>query len=362
MMNKGNNQENVKQKLNIGFLRQRQSLPLECKIFKSVRTIEKYYEDNDGDVYVSQSGIDSTIVRWLASQTVYGKRIESVCVASVEPVENIRLCHEMGTTLLKSNIAKQQVIREWGYPLISKEVSMKISRYARTKYDWVKERRLKGYMGRNGKWIYDSRIPLKYQQLIYAPFEFSEKCCDKVKKKPLKKYEKETGKICITGEMAIESLDRKKEYMKHGCIMNNKKRPKCTPIGFWTTQDVLECAYRYNIKIPTIYGTVKKSDDGTYLLTGEKRTGCEICGFGLMEDLTRFDRLKERKPGIYKEMMRGGEWIRKDLYRFVKFRPNSIPIWSNLYWVPNSYGYGYKFALNYLYKSLNIDKQVEKII
>ena len=52
------------------------------------------------------------------------------------------------------------------------------------------------------------------------------------------------------------------------------------------------------------------------------------------------ERLKERKPGIYNEMMRGGKWIRKDLYRWVKFRPGSIPIWSNLYFVPDDRGYG----------------------
>lgn len=356
------NKENIKQRLNIGFLKQRQSLPLECKESKSIRTIETYYEQYDGDVYISKGGIDSAVVEYLAKQSIYGKRIESVCVASVEPVENIKHNFELGNTLLKSGISKQKVITDWGYPLISKEVSMKISRYTRTKHEWVKERRLKGYMGRNGKWIYDSRIPLRYQEFIYAPFEFSEKCCDKTKKKPLKKYEHETGKVCITGEMAVESLDRKREYLKHGCIMHDKKRPKCTPIGFWTAQDVMECVYRHNIKIPTIYGEVKKKEDGTFYLTGEQRTGCEICTFGMMQDKTRFERLKERKPGIYKEMMRGGQWIKKDLYRWVKFRPNSMPIWSNLYWVPDKNGYGYRFVLNYLYKILKIDKQIGKII
>lgn len=58
-------------------------------------------------------------------------------------------------------------------------------------------------------------------------------------------------------------------------------------------------------------------------------------------------------------MMQGGKWIRKDLYRWVKFRPDSIPIWSNLYWVPDQKGYGYKFVLNYIYKALNINKKID---
>lgn len=344
-------------KLNIGDLRQRQSLPLECKIKKSIITIENFHEMYDGDVYISRGGVDSLIVQWLASQSIY-PNIECVCVASVEPVENIRNNYELGNTLLKSDISKKQVMKEWGYPLISKQVAMSISRYIRTKYDWVKDRRLNGYMGRNGKIIKNGSIPKKYQSLIYAPFELSEKCCDAIKKKPLKKYEKEKDKYPITGEMASESKLRQDEYLKHGCIMHNKKRPKCTPIGFWTSQDVMQCIYENNIEIPSIYGKVVKNEDGTFKFSGEQRTGCEICGFGIMFDTERFERLKNRKPNLYNEMMRGGKWIRKDLYRWVKFRSNSIPVWSNLYWVPDNIGYGYKFVLNYFYEVMKINKKI----
>lgn len=347
--------------MNIGDLRQRQGLPLEMKIQKSIRTIEQFYDMYDGDVYISKGGVDSNIVEWLAKQSIYGDKIECVCVASVEPTENIKHNFELGNTLLKTDISKKKTLVEWGYPLISKQVAMSISRYTRTKHDWVKERRLNGYMGRNGKMIMDGSIPKKYQELIYAPFELSERCCDKTKKRPLKQYEKVSKKYPITGEMADESRLRQNEYLKHGCIMHTKKRPKCTPIGFWTAQDIMECVYRYNIKIPVIYGQVIKLDDGTFKYSGEQRTGCLICGFGIMFDTERFERLKDMKFGIYKDMMRGGEWIRKDLYRWVKFRPNSMPIWSNLYFVPDNKGYGYRFVLNYFYKVIGTDKYIEKI-
>lgn len=352
--------------MNIGELRQRQGLPLQVKIKKSINTIESYYEMYDGDVYISKGGVDSNIVEWLMKQSRYPD-IECVCVASVEPVENIKHNFDLGNTLLKSDISKKKVIEDWGYPLVSKEVAMKISRYNRTKFEWVKERRLNGYLGNNGKWLYESRIPLKYQELIYAPFEMSEKCCDKTKKKPLKKYEHTTGKHPITGEMAEESRDRQTEYLKHGCIMHDKERPKCTPIGFWTTQDIMELLYRKRreflfgsdiIEIPKIYGEVIKLEDGTFKFSGEQRTGCEICAFGIMFDTERFARLKERKPNLYKEMMIGGKWIKKDQHRWVKFRPKSMLIWSNLYWVPNEKGYGYRFVLNYFYKIMNITQYI----
>lgn len=344
--------------MNIGDLRQRQSLPLEMKIQKSIRTIEQFYEMFDGDVYISKGGVDSNIVEWLAKQSIYGDRIECVCVASVEPTENIRHNKNLGNTLLKSTVSKKQVITDWGYPIITKKVAMSISRFTRTKYECVKEKRLNGYIGRNGKLIRAGVIPKKYREFIYAPFELSEECCDKVKKKPLLSWQVKSKKKPITGEMAEESLDRQTNYLKHGCIMLKKGQPKCTPIGFWTTQDIMECVYKFNIPIPEIYGEVIKLEDGTYRFSGEQRTGCEICGFGMIYDTERFERLKERKPGIYKDMMQGGQWIRKDLYRWVKFRPNSMLIWTNLYWVPCDKGYGYKFVLNYYYKVMNINKRI----
>lgn len=342
--------------MNHGDLKQRQSLPLDAKIFKSIRTIEDFYDLMEGDVYISRGGIDSYVVSVLASMSKY--KIESVSVASAEPVENIKFNFKDGVTLLKTNEPKKTTITNWGYPLISKDVAMKISRYTRTKNEWAKEHRLKGYMGRNGKWCYDSRIPLKYQHLIYAPFELTEKCCDVIKKNPLKQFEKKTGKYPITGEMASESLLRQREYLKHGCIMHDKKRPKCTPIGFWTDNDIKEFILKYHLDIPKIYGKVITLE-GDLKFSGEQRTGCEICAFGIMFDSDRFDRMKIRKPNLYNEMMRGGKWIRKDLFRWVKFRPNSLPIWSNLYFVPSDEGYGYKFVLNYFYKSMNINRREE---
>lgn len=345
--------------MNIQELKQRQAWPLNIKIKKSINTIERFYEMCGGAVYISKGGVDSNLIEWLVKQSAYAGKIECVCVASVEPVENIKHNFQLGNKLLKSDISKKKVIEDWGYPLISKQVAMAISRYERTKLDWVKEKRLNGYIGRNGKLIRDGSIPKKYKEFIYAPFELSEKCCDKTKKKPLKKYEKDTGKYPITGELAEESRDREKEYLKHGCIMHEKKRPKCTPIGFWTAQDVIQCIYENNIPIPTIYGEVIKLEDGSFKFSGEQRTGCECCAFGLVQDPQRFERLRGRKPNLYKEMMKGGKWIRKNLYRWVKFRPGAMPIWSNLYWVPDDKGYGYRFVLNYFYKVMKIDKYIE---
>lgn len=335
---------------------QLRSLPLQCKIVKSIRMMEIYFRKFDGDVYIATGGLDSTIVSVLADMSIELKDIERACVASVEPPGNIKFNRDRGDTLLVSHIDKKDLITEWGYPLISKEVAMAISRYTRTKFEWVKEKRLNGYIGRNGKTVTQGMIPKRYQVFIYAPFEFTEKCCLKTKKGPMHEFEKQTGKKPITGERAEESRNRKIQYLKHGCITITDSIIKCTPLGFWTDEDKIEFIKMFNLDFSPEYGKLYKCFDGTYSFTGDKRTGCNICGFGLLKDPNRFNRLKTRRPKTYEHMMGGGHWIRKKLYRWVKFRPDSkILIWSNLYWVPNKEGYGYRFVLNYIFKTLNMN-------
>lgn len=342
--------------MNIGDLRQRQSLPLEQKIAKSIRTIEEFFNLTEGRCYASTAGADSSVLDWLISQTCFNKEIERVSVAGAEPVENIKLLSDRGDTLLKCTTDKKKVIRKWGYPLISKSQAMSISRYHRGNEE-VKEKRLNGYIGNNGKLITDGKISNKYKELIYAPFELSEKCCDKFKKKPLQLYVKETKNHPITGELASESRNREREYLKHGCILNSDNKTKCTPMGFWTKQDVLECIKKYNIKVSSLYGNIVESD-GELKFDGEQRTGCDICGFGLLYDLDRLKRFKERHPKQYAHMMNGGEWIQKDIYRPMRFYWGGEIEITNWYWVPNEEGYGYREVLEYLFCMLDIEYEL----
>lgn len=342
-------------------LDQRVGLPLELKIKKSIMTIERFFEKHQGDVYVSRGGVDSLVVSLLVKETIFGDmiKIENVSVASVEQPSIIKYNLEDGVTLIKSG-GTMKVIQEWGYPVISKDVAMKISRHNRTKHEWVRKRRMEGYVGKNGKVILNGKIPNKYKFLIYAPFELSEKCCDKTKKKPLKEFEKKSGKKPITGERVFESRNRKENYMKNGCITSSKKREKCTPIAFWTDEDIKNFLALRKVNLPEAYGKIIEIE-GKKEFSKEKRTGCTICGFGILYDDSRFERLREESPFQYNYMFGGGKWERRETYRFVKFRPNSIPIWSNLYWIPSQQGYGYKRVLNYIYEGLNINKRWEII-
>lgn len=338
-------------------LKQMQSLPLEAKINRSIRRIWDAYDEKDGNLYLSRGGVDSTVVAWLIEKAGLKDYIPQISVGSLEPSENTKFNKSQGTEIIKAPMSQYDVIRKYGYPVGTKETAMKISRYSRTKSEEVKEKRLHGYQGKT-RYIKDGMIPLKSQELIYAPYEISNECCIKRKEAAAKKYEKETGRIPITGEMASECRDRKKEYLKHGCLMFSKKRQKVTPIGFWTQQDVMKCVYVYDVAISEAYKSVEQLESGLFVFTGEQRTGCETCGFGIEYDTERYDRLKVNKPKVYDFMMNGGEWITKDRYRWVKFTPGGEKEWSNLYWVPSKEGYGYKFVLNYFFEVMTMEKRI----
>ena len=82
------------------------------------------------------------------------------------------------------------------------------------------------------------KVSDKWKFLIDSPFKVSDKCCDILKKNPIKKYERESGLHAFTGEMAVDSLSRKRLYLKRGCNFFGSKYQKSTPLGFWLEKDV----------------------------------------------------------------------------------------------------------------------------
>lgn len=90
-----------------------------------------------------------------------------------------------------------------------------------------------------------------------APFPVSERCCDIMKKRPMKKYQKETAAYPIIGTMACESRNRKLSWIQNGCNAFDAKEPKSQPMSFWTEQDVLEYLYQYQISYCPVYGDIE---------------------------------------------------------------------------------------------------------
>lgn len=160
----------------------------------------------------------------------------------------------------------------------------------------------------------------RYQFFLDAPFEISNMCCHYMKKQPMDKYAKQTGRKPMTAQMASESRLRTQVWLRQGCNAFDAKKPMSNPMAFWTEQDVLLYIYENHIPICSVYGDVVKDNEidgqldfedlglfdfGKPVLktTGAERTGCVLCGFGCHLDKPgqgRFERLKETHPGMYK--------------------------------------------------------------
>lgn len=314
---------------------QMQSLPLSAKILMTKRRIRDWYDYWDGEVSVSFSGgKDSTVLLHLARE-VYSD-IEAVFVnTGLEYPEIQKFVKTFdNVTILHPEMRFDEVIKKYGYPVISKKISeciyqgRKALKNNSKKYPY-RLLMLKGIAkDKSGnKSIFNQE---KYEPLLYTDFVCGYYCCNIMKKKPIKAYAKQTGKQPITAMMASESRLREQQWLKNGCNGFEMKCPISNPMSFWKEQDVLQYIKENNIPIASVYGDIVYKEDsdqirmedfgiigcGTDKLctTGCNRTGCIFCAFGAHLDKqnggkSRFERLKETHPRQYAYCIGGGEYV-----------------------------------------------------
>jgi 3'-phosphoadenosine 5'-phosphosulfate sulfotransferase (PAPS reductase)/FAD synthetase len=331
-------------------LRYFQAMPLEIKIRLTQNRLREWVREyGESGVYVSFSGgKDSTVLLHIVRELY--PDIEAVFVnTGLEYPEIQKFVKTFdNVTILRPKMPFNEVIKKYGYPMISKEVG-----------ECVKQARLS--LKRNdGKYTYrvlrlqgklldkkgnPSQFNIKkYEPLLYTDFVVSNECCNIMKKNPAKKYAKETGKVPITAQMAEESKLRTQQWVKNGCNGFNMKAPISNPMSFWTEQDVLQYIKKYNIPIASVYGDIVYANEPDQLrfddctkekltTTGCKRTGCIFCGFGchLDKEPSRFQMLKETHPKQYDYCLNGGEYV-------------------DGVWQPNKQGLGMKHVFDELNK------------
>ena len=139
-----------------------------------------------------------------------------------------------------------------------------------------------------------------WKYLVDAPFKISDKCCDVMKKSPVKSFENKTGKAPILGIMANESSNRLNHYLRTGCNSFDSKRPLSKPLGFWTEQDILQYIKHFNLTIPSVYGDIIE-ENGQLKTTKRDRTGCIFCMFGINQEKgqNRFQLLEQTHPQLH---------------------------------------------------------------
>lgn len=364
-------------KYTIGELRQMQSLSLDAKIQMTRLRIRAWVEEFGEDgVYISFSGgKDSTVLLDIVRKDY--PNIEAVFVNTGLEYPSVRqfALSKENVVELRPTMNFRDVIIKYGYPIISKEISLKIKETRKCPNGYAS----KSFNGERANTAYDYS---SYSYLLDAPFPISDMCCNVMKKNPVKKHEKERKEVAITAQMAEESQARLTEWLINGCNAFEKKRPISNPMSFWTEQDVLTYIHTYNLAIADAYGQVVVKNDGIdgqinihdylgdyrdcqYETTGCKRTGCIFCGFGITQDKQRFVRLSEQEPKLCDYVMRGGEFFFKVFDRKgseIKLKHcthKHIEKWciSNMHnrnfkiestWQPSKDGLGYWFVLEWL--------------
>ena len=252
-------------KYSIQYLQELQGYPLQTKVTLTKQRIREWVRrwGEDG-VYVSFSGgKDSTVLLHIVREMY--PDVPGVFVDTGLEYPEIRDFVRTfdNVVWLKPDINFKQVIEKYGYPIISKDVSQQV--YEVQKYG--RDRAKRAY----SKFIPDSEYNKKYnghysmQRYAFllnddAP-KLSHMCCKIMKKDPIRKYEKQTGRLPITGEMACESRLRKTQWLKNGCNAFNAKRKVSKPLSFWTEQDVLLYIYQKHIPIASVYGDVVKENE-----------------------------------------------------------------------------------------------------
>ena len=350
-------------------LKQFQAESLENKIQRTLAKVSEWYSYWNNEVYVSFSGgKDSTVLadicaKWcyVAKKPLYlvfvntGLEYPEIQKHVKQYAEWLQNKYEIEVVLeiLRPEMRFDEVVKTYGYPIIGKKQSdaidgarknLKDKKYTlrlRTLGITEQEAREMGLelppremLNRYENAIDGSKYAIpKYKELLYVDFDISNKCCDVMKKAPMKQYQKRTNRKPIIATMAQESMIREAAWYKNGCNAFDTKTPTSQPMSFWTEQDVLRYIKEKELPIASVYGAIQYAEDpeqirieelgidcggGEKLCTsGCSRTGCIFCAFGAHIDKGkgRFESLKETHPRQYAYCIGGGEYDENGVWK-----------------------------------------------
>jgi len=271
-------------------------LPLVDKVEYTKEVIKEFYELTNGNIYVAFSGGKDSTVLLSIVRDLYPDCIAVFSNTTNEYTEILQFIKTVDNVIeLRPKQSFTDILKEKGFPLVSKKVARQVSDLRNPTLRNVNSRRL--YMTgikKDGGLSKSFKLAKKWHKLITADFDVTNKCCDILKKHPMREFEKKTGLYPIIGTQAMESSSRKQSYLITGDISTTPKY-SCRPLSIWTEDDIWAYIKKNNIPYSSIYDDIVI--DGT-LVKGETRTGCAYCAFGVQfeKEDNRFNRLLKRKP------------------------------------------------------------------
>jgi 3'-phosphoadenosine 5'-phosphosulfate sulfotransferase (PAPS reductase)/FAD synthetase len=277
-------------------LKHLQSMSLDNKILKCKEKLWDFYEHNEGNIAISFSGgKDSTVLLDIARQ-VYPDIKAVFCNTGLEYPEIVQFVKSYNNIeIIRPDMSFKDCIDKCGFTYPSKEISRSIAAAKNGSQACL------DYLFGTGK---ASTINIKdrytkWNFLLESPFKISDRCCYYIKKKPFKKYSKETGRKDVIGTLAIDSELRTKSWLRNGCNIFIKGKERCRPLSVWTEQDILQYIYENKLPIASVYGDVIKTPKG-YKTTRVNRTGCVFCPIGVhLNKPNQFQLLKQSHPRLW---------------------------------------------------------------
>lgn len=299
----------------------KQQMPYSFKVkYAKIRAREfvSECEKRELNYHVSVGGLDSiTLLLFLRSIHI---DCPAISVSLLEDGSIQKIHKQLGVECIRPAMkkidkngnehrwTKTEILQEFGFPVISKSVAHRIEQLQNPTIKnadfrhYVVAGETTGDFGRLAqRWLelfggYENEY--LGQNYKIPPFKVSDKCCYYLKEKPLADWAKEHNSAPFVGLMAVEGGRREYFLKKNGCNYFGKRSVRSAPFAIFTRQDLLQLALDLNVPIPKAYGTIERKKDGTLYTTGEQRTGCSMCGFGIhmQQRPHRFDILKERNP------------------------------------------------------------------
>lgn len=324
-------------------LRQLQSEPLFMKEISTEKRIQELVSLFGNQFYVSFSGgKDSTVAVDFTARCMKKLGFNKMYVLNIntglEYLSVQRFCkpfcertsekYDMEIILdtVYPEMRFVDVLTQYGYPLISKEVSQCIYEARKgsgsNKYMSAKEKLAGTHVDKNGN-LSPYNIS-QYQFLLNSNILISHKCCALTKHKPAFHYEKATGRIPLVATTCQESRVRRTAWLRYGCNSFSGDRPRSAPFSTWLENDMLTYIKKNRLPLADVYGEVVLKtkdmpgqmslfdeivqDGAVYETTGCPRTGCIYCLFGITQDRYRILRLQRTEPDRADYVLRGGHF------------------------------------------------------